>query len=168
MAKGRKAVPDNIHKLHGNFRADRHGDGLKVESLSRVPDPPDRLLKSYPDGATEWRRLAPELHKLGVLTEIDLTTLEMYCTIFDRWVNAEQDVLREGYMMETPNGYQQQNPAMQVVNSCIKQLQSLAAEFGMTPATRARMRLITKQPKQQGLLELLDELSAARARAANG
>lgn len=161
MSKGRKSLPENIHKLHGNFRADRHGGGVKAKTVEEIPDPPDRL-DDYAFGANEWRRLAPELQKLGVLSEIDLTTLEIYCTVFDRWVRAEKDVLVNGYMMETPNGYQQQNPSMQVVNTCVKQMQSLAAEFGMTPATRARMRIIEKQPEQLDLLSILDQASGKK------
>ena len=163
-------MPSNIHRLHGTFRGDRHGDEISIESI--LPDPPSRLPD---DGKAEWRRLAPELHKLGILSKLDVTTLEMYCTVFARWVKAEKkmQVLSEtregknGEVSVTPNGYQQQGVWLQIANNCIKQMQSLSAEFGMTPATRARMRLIQKQPKQMELLDLLDELSKAKA-ASNG
>lgn len=160
MSKGRKAIPGKIHQLHGTYREDRHGGGVKVDSV--LPDPPDRLPIV---GQIEWRRLAPELNKLGVLSELDLTTLEMYCTVFARWIKAEGKIREqeEGEISRTPNGYQQQSAWLQISNNCIKQMQSLCAEFGMTPATRARMRLIEQQPKQLDLLTLLDELSQAKA-----
>lgn len=163
MGKGRKAVPASIHKLHGNYRANRHGLGLEAEAMDDIPVPPGRLAAV---GAAEWRRLAPELHKMGVLTALDLTTLEMYCTVYARWINAERMLQPGEEVAETPNGFQQQSAWLLVVNNCIKQMQSLCAEFGMTPATRARIRMIEKQPEQLDLLSLLDQ--AAKNKAVNG
>lgn len=163
MAKGRKALPGKIHQLHGTYRPDRHGEEMQLDSV--LPEPPDRLPEV---GKIEWRRLAVELHKLGILTPLDIVTLEMYCTVFARWIKAEER-LRESHdseISETPNGYQQQSAWLQISNNCLKQIQSLAAEFGLTPATRARIKLIQSKPKQLDLLSLLDELSKEKAKAA--
>lgn len=163
MAKsGPKALPANVHRLHGTYRTDRHGGELKVDTLFAIPDPPGRLSAI---GAAEWRRLAPELHKLGLLTALDLTTLEMYCTVYARWIAAELALKGENTpgITLSPNGYPQQSVNLQITNASIKQLQSLCAEFGMTPATRARLRMIEKQPEQLDLLSLLDQASQARA-----
>ena len=37
---------------------------------------------------TEWRRIVPELERLGLLTVIDLGTLEIYCDLYERWRRA--------------------------------------------------------------------------------
>lgn len=166
MSRGRKPIPGKIHQLHGTHRDDRHGKELHVESI--LPDPPDRLPEI---GKIEWQRLAAELHKIGIMSALDVVALEMYCTVFSRWVEAEERLQgdpRRG-IISTPNGYAVQGPWLQVSNNCIKQMQSLSAEFGLTPATRAKIRFIEKQPKQLDLLELLDDLSKAKAtRTANG
>ena len=86
--------------------------------------------------------------------------------MYSRWINAEQKIRKttDGDISETPNGYQQQSVWLQIVNNSIKQMQSLSAEFGLTPATRARMRLIEKQPKQLDLLDILDQASKAKVK----
>jgi P27 family predicted phage terminase small subunit len=169
MARGRKALPGKLHVLHGTYREDRHGGELQVEAV--LPDPPERLPEI---GKQEWRRLAPELFKYKVLSNLDLTTLEMYCTVFDRWVRAEQrlrdetDEHHDGEIARTPNGFQQQSAWLLIANNCIKQMQSLCAEFGMTPATRARMKLIQERPKQLDLLSMLDQFGANMASGTGG
>jgi len=162
MSKGRKNIPGKIHQLHGTYRPDRQGKELSVESI--LPDPPENLEEV---ALIEWNRIAPQLHKLGVLTELDTTLLHMYCVVFSRWIRAEQKIAeiknKEGEISETPNGYHQQSVWLQISNQCIKQTQSLCAEFGLSPATRARLRFIESRPKQLDLLSLLDEVSKKKA-----
>lgn len=160
MAKGRKALPGKIHQLHGSYRGDRHGGEMQVETI--LPDPPDRLSD---EAKAEWERLAPELHKLGILTALDLAILEAYCNVFARYLKAERRLAEivDGELSVTPNGYEQQSAWFQVANICIKQMQSLCSEFGLTPATRARLKMISSKPKQLDLLKLLDDLSKEKA-----
>lgn len=160
MAKGRKALPAKIHQLHGTYREDRHGKGIQLDSI--LPEPPERLTEV---ARLEWRRVAKELHDAGILTSLDLTALEMYCTVFAQWVEAHEEMRKRpgGMVSSTPNGYKQQSAWFQVANVCLKQMQGLLSEFGMTPATRARLKLIEEQPKQLDILSLLDEVSQQRA-----
>lgn len=162
MAKGRKGVPAKIHQLHGTYRDDRHGGELKVDCV--MPDPPDWLNDI---AKKEWLRIAPVLKKYKVLSDMDITVLEMYCVVYARWISAEKKMqsIRDGEISETPNGYQQQSAWLQIANTSIKQMQSLCAEFGMSPATRARMKLIESKPKQLDLLSLLDQVSKSKAAA---
>lgn len=172
MAKGRKAMPAKIHKLHGSYREDRHGEEITVKSVLLAP--PARLDRD-PVAKAAWLDLASELHGLGVLARVDGYLLEDFCVIQSRKIKAWEKMLalsedptsREGEVSTTPNGYQQQSAWLQIYNTCVKQQQSLAAEFGLSPATRARMRLVREQPKQLDLLDLLDEVSKVRT-SANG
>jgi len=160
IKRGPKFKPAKIHQLHGTFRKDRQGGELNVTSI--LPDPPPELSGV---GLEEWHRMAPELHKLGVLTALDVTLLHMYCTVFARWINAEKKIkeIQDGEISTTPNGYQQQSAWLTIANQCVKQTQSLCAEFGLSPATRARLRFIEERPKQMDLLKILDSVSKQKA-----
>lgn len=165
MAKGRKPVPASIHKLKGTYRPDRHGGEPEVESV--LPDPPDYL----DDVAqAEWRRIAPELHKAGILSKLDIVVLEMYCSIYSRWRYAEKKIhTRKTHakaVTTAENGYMMQSTWLTVSSRCVKQLKDLSTEFGLTPVSRARMKMKKEDERPQDLLELLNDLS--KAKASNG
>jgi P27 family predicted phage terminase small subunit len=50
-------------------------------------EPPD-FLSAY--ARDEWRRVAPELHRLGLVTTLDVALLAVYCTAYARWRTAEE------------------------------------------------------------------------------
>src|SRR5262245_54132972 len=52
-----------------------------------VPEPP-AILNRY--AADEWRRVAPELHHLRILTVLDVQPLAAYCVAYARWRTAEE------------------------------------------------------------------------------
>jgi P27 family predicted phage terminase small subunit len=159
MAKGRRALPSNMHILHGTDRKDRHGGGLSVLIVN--PDPPDGLPEVAAD---EWRRMAPVLAKYNLLSDLDLTALEMYCRVYARWLEAER-LLEESQTLvfKTQTGYQTQSAYLNIINQCLKQMQSLMGEFGMTPATRERLKAIANQPKPQDLFsDFLDRKKEAQ------
>ena len=161
MAKGRKALPGNLHVLHGTHRADRHGGGLAVQIVN--PDPPAGM----PEAATaEWRRIAPILSKYRLLSDLDTVALEAYCRVYARWLQAERALdLEDSLVFRTSTGYEAQNAHLSIINSCLKQMQSLMAEFGMTPATRERLKALAGAPQQQDLFG--DFLQKKRAGVAN-
>ncbi len=147
--KGRKTKPSNIHQLHGTYREDRHGGGIQIESV--LPDPPAGLPEA---GLEEWLRVAPELHKANLLTNLDLAALEAYCRLFARWRMAEEMLATADDMVfEAKSGYMAQSAYLNISNACVKQMHSIMADFGMTPAARARMKAVDAGPKQQDLFE---------------
>lgn len=162
MAKGRRALPANMHLLHGTHRDDRHGGGLSVKIVN--PDPPHGMPAL---AEQEWRKMAPILSGYRLLSDLDLTALEAYCRVYARWLDAEQRLDDSGELVfTTQSGYQTQSAYLNIINQCIKQMQSLMAEFGMTPATRERLKAIASAPKQQDLFG--DFLSRKKDTAQNG
>ena len=162
MSRGRKALPSNLHLLHGTHRDDRHGGGVPVKIVN--PDPPVGLPQ---DAATEWRRIAPILSGYRLLSDLDLTALEMYCRVYARWLDAERRLEESGELVfRTQTGYETQSAYLNIINQCFKQMQSLMGEFGMTPATRERLKAIANAPKQQDLFG--DFLSRKKDVAQNG
>lgn len=79
---------------------------------------------------------------MGVLTMADLTAFEGYCQAYARWKEAEAFITQHGSIFKTPSGYVQQVPQVPQVSIAqqnLKIMQSFCSEFGLTPATRARI-----------------------------
>lgn len=146
MAKGRKPIPTNLKILHGNpGKRPLPEDEPKPPPIA--PDCPDHL-----DGEAkrEWDRIAPELEALGLLTYIDKSALAAYCQAWSRWVNAEELLKKHGVLAKSPNGYLMQSPLLAIANRAMEQMKSYLTEFGMTPASRTRVKTEKPPKKKKG------------------
>jgi P27 family predicted phage terminase small subunit len=80
MKRGPKPTSKRIKKLRGSWRANLPNKGqIKVERPKRRPRPPKWL---DGEGLAEWKRVAPTLYKLGLLTNVDVTMLALYCEAY--------------------------------------------------------------------------------------
>jgi P27 family predicted phage terminase small subunit len=103
-------------------------------SSPRCPEPPDYVTGAAAD---EWKRVGPQLHALGLLTLVDLSAFAVYCISFARWKLAEG--LLEGQPLVV-GGYNENpvvNPLVRVAGQAARDTVRFAAEFGMTPSSRA-------------------------------
>ena len=100
------------------------------------------------EGKREWRRISKTLHKLGLLTEIDGAQLSLYCQAWGRWVDAEKALKTSGTVVKAPNTeWPMQSPYLAIANKAMEQMQKALSEFGMSPASRAR---VSVGPKKAG------------------
>ena len=133
--RGRKPKPTALKVLEGNPG--------KRPLNDREPVPPKATLKCpawlLPEAKKEWKRLAPALEAMGVLTMADLTAFEGYCQAYARWKEAEAFITQHGSIFQTPSGYVQPAPQVSIAQQNLKIMQSFCSEFGLTPATRARI-----------------------------
>ena len=132
---GRKPKPTAIKVLEGNPG--------KRPLNQREPVPPKGSIKCpewlLPEAKKEWKRLAPSLEAMGVLTVLDIAAFEGYCQAYARWKEAEAFIAQHGSIFKTPSGYVQQVPHVSIAQQSLKIVQSFCSEFGLTPATRARI-----------------------------
>jgi len=104
----------------------------------------------------EWKRVCPELHRLGLLTTIDRVALAGYCAAYSRWVRAEKEIqkafdydfLGKDYKMKRTK-----KPEVQIAIDSLAQVKTFCAEFGLTPSSRARMQVPGKPPKDTDPIE---------------
>ena len=94
----------------------------------------------------EWQRLARELGELGLLTRLDRGLLAAYCQAHALWVEAVSSIERYGTMVKSPNGYPMQSPYVAVANKQVETMVRIAAELGMTPSSRTRIRVGEQTP----------------------
>jgi P27 family predicted phage terminase small subunit len=96
-------------------------------------EPPDWLPD---DAASEWRRIGPELHRLHLLTVLDVAPFAAYCVALARWQQTERVLAREG--------------AGQLSGTVLQRLVRIAAreradatrygaQFGLGPPNRQRL-----------------------------
>lgn len=143
MIRGPKPTPTALKKLRGN-------PGKRALPKDEPTPPalqpgdeltaPPKWLDRY--AAEEWVRVTAQLVPLGLVTAIDTTALAAYCKCYSRWRKAEEALDREGVEMKAgKGGYRQQQPKVAIAQRYLVQMQSLAAEFGFTPASRTRLRV---------------------------
>jgi P27 family predicted phage terminase small subunit len=116
----------------------------RQESLADVPEP-QPFIAGY--AADEWRRTAPELHRLGLLTRIDVPALAAYCHAFGQWQMAAEslakmqanDPIMNGMIIKTKYGDAAMNPLVTIVRKHAADVVRFAGEFGLTAAARARL-----------------------------
>jgi phage terminase small subunit len=106
--------------IAGTFRPDRAEpeDALKLPKLEDVPPAPDWLPNAY--AVNEWNRLAPMLHRFGLLTVGSVQLLGHLCAlhgaIVQKWAAGTE-----------PTG------------QAITQYRALCGEFGLTPHSAMKM-----------------------------
>lgn len=131
--RGPPKKPTRLKILQGNPGKRALPDHEPQPNVNRLPEPPDHLSQS---AQHVWRRLAPKLHRLGLLTEIDDDALALYCDASARWVRAKAEVDAHGDIVKTLAGNPIQNPYLAVANRAAEQMRKLISDFGMTPAAR--------------------------------
>ena len=89
----------------------------------------------------EWRYMAGELQRLGLLTKVDRAAFEAYCQTYSVWRRAHKVLREKGLTFETESGYVQQRPEVAIADRAVKAMKSLLTEFGMTPASRSRISI---------------------------
>lgn len=139
----RKPVPTTIKRLRGNpgrRRLPKPGEEPEPVQLDALPEAPDFLGEA---GRIEWERVGPFLVQQRVMTEADVTTFAAYCAAIDLMVESKRDIQKNGHTIRGDRGGEVRNPALAAFAQSVNTLKSLAGEFGLTPSSRARMRLPT-------------------------
>ncbi len=108
------------------------------------PKPDSGRLPSAPrwlsdEAKREWKRIAPRLHAVGLLTEVDGLALAMLCEAFAQYMAAKTVVDSEGMLLVSEKGNSYQHPAAGLMTQARGELMKWAREFGMTPAARSRI-----------------------------
>lgn len=151
MIKGAKPKPTHLKLLEGEPNKNRIN---KNEPKPRpvMPKCPKHLSKI---AKKEWKRIAPELKRLGLLTIIDGSALAAYCTAYARWVDAEELIKKHGVLVKAPSGFPMQTPALAIANKAMEQMVKYLTEFGMTPSSRTRIgvSIEDKKSKMEALLD---------------
>lgn len=154
MPPGRPPKPTHLKVLAGNpGKRPLNKDEPKPKPIA--PKPPSWLDK---EAKREWKRVAPELERLGLLTVVDGAALAAYCQAYSMWV-AAQKAINEYYKQHGKLTYTYVNkggaanevpiPEIAIAEKAMKQIKAFCTEFGLTPSSRGRMHLPTQQEEDE-------------------
>ncbi len=80
----------------------------------------------------------PGLRDRRVLSRQDLATLENYCLTIGMIRASQRMIADEGAMVDTRGGEKKRHPAHQTLFQGLTESRRLAAELGLTPASRSK------------------------------
>ena len=142
---GPRPTPTYLKLLRGNpGRRPINKNEPKPEIPAKQPSPP-AWLSDY--AIEEWKRVAPELWRINLLTKVDVVTFAMYCEAYARWRTAEEVLARmaandpvwRGLIVKSKAGTAMENPLAYTSRRAAQEMLRCAGEFGMTPAARSRI-----------------------------
>lgn len=157
------------HERDGTFRKDRHGDLKNPEPSPGRPEPPGELDNL---GQQTWARMIWAFEDMGMLHKVDGDALYAYCQLYAETeaVKEQQGEAKAGLRVleenlstrpETPEErlsaadkvqlFAQIVTLHKIISKCTDQLRSgrmairqYLVEFGLTPASRSRIKLPAK------------------------
>ena len=135
--RGRKPKPSAMKRLQGN-PGKRTLNAKEPRPEAKIPKCPSHLIGA---ARAEWTRIVKILYRMRVITELDRATLAAYCTAYADYVKAEKQLKSQGIVIRSAGGSRYQNPWMGIKKRSMDQMVKFGAEFGLTPSSRARLRV---------------------------
>ena len=113
----------------------------KLNTKEPKPQPTTPPRPYWLDGVAKrfWSRYVPILSRLGLFTEVDGVAMTLLAQAFSEYRGCLETVQAEGRTFTTPLGYIAVRPEVGMLRKARKDIESLLAHFGMTPAARSRL-----------------------------
>jgi len=140
---GRPIKPTALKLVQGTARPGRLNTHEPQYPIADDLTPPAGLSEK---AKAHWALIAEQLKEAGVLTRIDRDALCGYCESYTQWQEAQAHIAKNGALIKNPKtGFPEQSPLIFIAEKAFKQWLSLAREFGLSPASRARIQAAPKQ-----------------------
>lgn len=151
MAKrGRKSTPTTLKLLRGN-PGKRSLPKNEPQPKGNLPACPEYLEGKARDA---WLAFAEQLSECGIARALDATALELLCSSYGLYCQAEALVLAHGPVwLEMPKDGESKiprfvySPHWAVKNREWKNVLSMLREFGMTPSSRTSVETTGDAPQ---------------------
>jgi P27 family predicted phage terminase small subunit len=131
--------PTHLRLLRGNASKRAFRPEPQPERPAEPPEAPAFLVDYARD---EWYRVVGELHRLKLLTVVDISPLAAYCTAYARWRTAAEALAKLKELNPVPAGLmikRAQNPLVRIAGRAAADMVKYASQFGFTPVARARI-----------------------------
>lgn len=148
---GRRPIPTALKLLRGN-PGKRPIDAREPQLEPVVLTPPAFL---SPVAKAEFRRVAVKLKKACIATAIDRAGLAGYAAAYEMFSTATAAVEEHGLIQVSPSGRRSPSAYFTVAMLSLATLRQFAVEFGLTPASRSRVKA-TGPEKKDPIQELMD------------
>jgi len=159
---GSNRKPTALKKFLGNPGKRKLND-KEPAAPKGVPEMP-RFLTI--EARAEWKRIVPILCNMGLLTVADGKALAAYCSAYAQLAKAEAAIEKYGILLATLDqitgvGELKVNPAVRVKSDALRQMKSFLIEFGLTPASRSKLKINADNDQPDALDELFDAPTAS-------
>ncbi len=146
---GRPRKPTQLKALTGTLQK------CRINKNEPKPEPSLPSAPTHLDAGAraEWRRLAKELHSLGLLSNLDRATLASYCQNYSRWCQSEKELKRQGLVVTTPKGFDVPNPFISISNKAQENMRKMGMLLGLDPSSRGKISAIPPEPKKENPFE---------------
>jgi len=142
---GPRPIPAELRLVNGN---------ASKRPIPDVPKPKVKIPKcptgmKNKDARAEWRRVTPELERLGLISSLDVYALAGYCTAVAMYLQAMRELddpaksIQIGRTGATTSAWKRQ------LDESLKQIRQFCAEFGLSPAARVRLATAPKSKTDQ-------------------
>jgi P27 family predicted phage terminase small subunit len=161
---GPPPTPTHLKLIRGNPGKRPIRPEPEPQVPAEVPEPP-RFLSGY--AADEWWRVAPELHRLGLLSVLDVGPFAAYCVAYHRWRTAEEalasmaekDALTGGLLVKRADGNAAQNP-LAAPARCRAAIATSPKAWGLTPSSAASVKrseiLTVPRPSADEVIDVVE------------
>lgn len=141
--RGPAPKPTRLKVLTGNPGKRKLNTDEPKPRKSIGRQPPSHLNKYAQE---MWRDLVPELTRTKMLTIVDYQALEMCCDSYGIWraMRVKLGLDCDDAIMQTKTGYKQQSAEYTIMNQALANFSRFLAEFGLSPASRTRIKLDAK------------------------
>lgn len=179
--RGPQPTPPAFRVLQGG--RDRFAESIvdgRAHPVVEIPKPPKNL---SPEARREWKRLAPRLEQLGLVSELDRSLLASWArlnavneALEQRWAERVDELVAGGLgyasaverveIEAMPSGYKQQSALSSRMRAAREELRAIGDRFGLSPAARARV--VASQRYEQPTLPGIDDPVGEKLAALRG
>ena len=151
--RGRRPVPSVVSIARGSRRPLNAAEPSSP-LLKRMPPAPGFL---DDEGKRVWSTEGRRFIKAGLLTALDLTMFGTWCFWYSKRDVAGRAVNQSGVVVKANGvGNPYISPYMSVISMCSKAMHQIEIEFGLSPASRTKVKSLN--PAQRSLFDaLLDD-----------
>lgn len=142
--RGPKPKPAALRLIQSEGEEERKGL-RRIQVTGGVPSPPSWLHK---EALVEWKRLGQALADQGLLSEFDRGAFAAYCQAWGTVAMLEAELAKirkdsddplAGIAIKTAGGNLVHHPLSTTIAKARAEMVKIAAEFGLTPSSRARL-----------------------------
>lgn len=134
-ARGPRRTPTKIVEIRGRttHRAKNRAEPMPETKGAKCPTELKGAARKF------WKRNAPMLHKLGLLTLADLDSFHQLCEAWGRTVDAQREIRKSGTTISTEKG-DLVSPHVKIEKTARADYLRLASHFGLTPSARTGLK----------------------------
>lgn len=141
MQVGRPPKPTVLKMLAGNPGKRKLND-QEPKPKGGEPEMPDTLNER---AQKEWKRLVPMLLGMRTLTVADGLALGLICADIADLERINEAIEKSGYLIQASLGGYKLNPLLPVQVVLHRRVTEGLREFGLTPASRSRVRTVAEE-----------------------